>query len=269
MSTFFLRLRRLSRYIKSFGVTRGVHNFLQVSKRAGLARLDLGRGLPPLFLRRSSSDLDVFDEVFIRKAYTTERLAGESPTVIVDAGANIGITSVYFAILYPQARIVSLEPEHSNFELLKRNTSSYARVRAVQAALCATDTTVEIEDPGHGYWSFRVREAGSHSIAPRVQAVSPSTLRARFGLDTIDIFKIDIEGGERDLFERGLRDVLDATRHIIIELHDRFLEGCSRAFYAAITDYMFIQEIKDKNVFVQLQRRGNDRMGFARTGTSC
>jgi hypothetical protein len=50
------------------------------------------------------------------------------PRVILDAGANIGLTSVYFAKKYPHARIVAIEPEASNFDVLTRNVRPYPSI---------------------------------------------------------------------------------------------------------------------------------------------
>lgn len=69
----------------------------------------------PLRLRVPSSDIGIYRQVFLREEY---KFAAEiEPEVIVDAGANIGLASIYFANKYPHARIVAIEPEASNFEL--------------------------------------------------------------------------------------------------------------------------------------------------------
>ena len=50
------------------------------------------------------------------------------PKLILDVGANIGATSVFFAMNYPSARIYSFEPTVMNFSLLKKNTSHFQNV---------------------------------------------------------------------------------------------------------------------------------------------
>ena len=39
----------------------------------------------------------------------------------IDAGANIGLTSIYFANKFPNAKIVALEPEIDNYIILQKN----------------------------------------------------------------------------------------------------------------------------------------------------
>lgn len=91
----------------------------------------------------------------------------KSPRVIVDAGANIGLTSVFYSNKYPRAKIFAIEPEPSNFELLKKNTASYTNVVRIQAALLRENEPVGFFDPGAGFWGFRTAESESESAVPR------------------------------------------------------------------------------------------------------
>src|SRR5579863_2728165 len=91
--------------------------------RAELSRFDRrGQGvavtLPflrhPVRLRPGTSDVEVLWDVFARDTYRIPFRTPRGPSVIVDAGANIGITSIYFSSLYPRARVIAIEPEPSN-----------------------------------------------------------------------------------------------------------------------------------------------------------
>ena len=73
----------------------------------------------PVHVRVPSTDLRVYDQVVLRQEYDLP--ARREPSFIVDAGANIGLASVFFANRYPNARILSLEPEKGNYEMLVRN----------------------------------------------------------------------------------------------------------------------------------------------------
>ena len=249
------QLKRLYKYAGRFGLVTGVGNALQVAKSRGLVRVRPGRNRPPIRLRSRSSDIDVFEEVCVRRAYTTDRLEQYRPRVIVDAGANIGITSVYFANLYPYARIISIEPEHSNYELLCKNTEAYPQITPLRAALWKRDSNLLVENPGGGFWSFRVRDAlAVQESTCSVAGITVDSICHRFGFDVIDLLKIDIEGAEDELFS-GDVSWLGRTRQLIIELHDRFKPDCSRNFYSALINYSFTQEIKDKNIFIELNGR--------------
>jgi hypothetical protein len=58
----------------------------------------------PVFLRYPSTDLNTYKQIFKDLSYDCELMF--EPDVIVDAGANIGLASVYFANKYPNAKII-------------------------------------------------------------------------------------------------------------------------------------------------------------------
>ena len=85
----------------------------------------------PFYLRIPSFDVVTFEHVFLRQEYRFD--AKTSPRTIVDAGANIGLSSIYFSNRFPGAKIIAIEPEDGNFEMLKRNTMPYDNIIAVQS----------------------------------------------------------------------------------------------------------------------------------------
>lgn len=193
----------------------------------------------PLRLRILSSDVQVYRQVFVDKEY--EFLAPTPPQVIIDAGANIGLASVYFASRYPDARIIAIEPERSNFELLKANTAAYPGVVPVQAALWNKNEELDLIDPGLGKWGFMTdrRDHAEHLPGTARHAVAAMTvdkLMADFGLRKIDILKIDIEGAEREVFS-DTSAWIDRVDAIIVELHERMKPGCNRSFYRGSADF--------------------------------
>ena len=66
-------------------------------------------------LRGATTDVACFEKVFISKEYSSP--FEYSPQVIVDAGANVGMATLYFASRYPTARILAIEPESANFKM--------------------------------------------------------------------------------------------------------------------------------------------------------
>jgi len=151
----------------------------------------------PLFVRLRTSDAELFRSIFLEKEYHYP--LAFSPRTIVDIGANCGMTSVFYANQYPDALVVAVEPETSNFAALVKNTRAYPNVVPVQAALWGGDGQVEVF-PGWpvtenwGKWGFRVR----NGIGCR--ALTLTTLMREFGIETVDILKIDVEGAEREIF---------------------------------------------------------------------
>jgi len=175
----------------------------------------------------------------VRLNASTQRFAYDSiDHVIIDAGANIGLASVYFANLYPDAIIVSLEPDRSNFRLLEMNTADYPQIRAVNAALWCEDKQLSLFSPNGAHSGFCTLEKNSGSLQEcgEVPAVTLDTLMKTQGLETIDVLKMDIEGAEKEVFQSS-STWIDKVNLLLIELHDHYKPGCSEAFYEATKNF--------------------------------
>lgn len=201
-------------------------------------------------IRLNSSDLATFAKIFLNREYDIP-LAKE-PKVIVDAGANVGYASAFFALQFPRTKIIAIEPEAANFNLLKQNTSAFPNVAAVNAALWPTSGQVNLLDPGMGSWGFEASEAGNMQGGAAnlgtVRAVTVDEIMSEFNLPFIDILKVDIEGGEKPLFANS-PEWLKRVGVVMIELHDQRQMGCSRNFYIATRD--FDRELRQgENVFM-------------------
>jgi FkbM family methyltransferase len=201
-------------------------------------------------IRLKGSDLSTFAKIFLNREYDIP-LAKE-PKVIIDAGANVGYASAFFALQFPRAKIIAIEPETANFNLLKQNTSTFPNVSPINAAIWPTSGQVNLLDPGGGSWAFEAADpADGRTDIPNlgtVRAVTVDEIMSEFNLPFIDILKVDIEGGEKVLFE-GSPAWLKRVGVVMIELHDRRQVGCSRNFFIATHD--FDKEIhQGENVFM-------------------
>lgn len=187
----------------------------------------------PFYLRIPSSDVPTYKQVFIDLEYDFS--AASPPDVIVDAGANIGLASIYLANKYPSAKIIAIEPEQSNFTLLKKNVEAYPNIQPVQAALWHKNEEINLVDPGLGNWGFMTAEKGGSdtSVAPArhtVRAMTVDKVMEAFDLKTINILKIDIEGAEKEVFS-DTTAWINRVDSMIVELHERMKSGCNRSFY--------------------------------------
>ena len=187
----------------------------------------------PFLLRIPSSDIPTYKQVFIKQDYNF--LIEKQPETIVDAGANIGLASIYFANKYPDAKIIALEPEQSNFELLKKNVAPYPQIVPVQAALWNKNEEIHLIDPGLGKWGFMTEmkhpsEKLPGKLCHPVMAMTIDKIMKEYTLTKIDILKIDIEGAEREVFS-DTSSWIEKIDSIIIELHERIKAGCNRSFF--------------------------------------
>jgi FkbM family methyltransferase len=183
----------------------------------------------PLWIRLKTSDLPTLQKVWRDCEYAI-RLKAE-PKFIIDAGANIGIASIYFATKFPNARVISVEPEGQNFMLLEKNTKPHANITPIKAALWNCCGEVSLVDPGQGPWSFQTRDQTKDAVA-RVPAITVDEILHKFGASSVDILKVDVEGAEKEIFENASAWI-DKVDAIMVETHDRFRPGCSRALYLA------------------------------------
>jgi FkbM family methyltransferase len=246
-------LQRISAYVSYWG-SAGALQMLVNEARSGESRevLVSPRGLTgQLRLRTHSSDIHTFKQVIARREYDIPELS--NVRTIIDAGANIGLASIYFTERFPNAQIIALEPEESNFDLLSRNLAGRPNVTCLKKALWHESGTVTVFDPGDGQWGFRTAagaapEGQSGRVIGRVECVTVPEIMRQFGLERVDLLKIDVEGSEREVFldSAGWIDRVDA---IAIELHDRFKRGCAKAFYDATQTFQH-EVHRGENVFV-------------------
>ena len=178
--------------------------------------------------RDVEADRGVLYQIFVGRDYALDGLlrhndirrfydACDDP-LIVDCGANIGASAVWFSLSFPKARIVAVEPEKHNFGLFERNVSEFENVSALRAAISRKGGTIPLGDPGSGEWGYR---ADPTFVGKSIDSVRAYTLRELVDLrgGTPFILKIDIEGAEADLFQSE-DAIFDDFPLLIIELHD-------------------------------------------------
>lgn len=186
--------------------------------------------------RGSEADAQVLRQVFDRGDYDLGRLRRheeiarfyencERP-LILDCGANIGASALWFARQYPRARVVAVEPESNNFALLEENTAGW-NVGPLLGAVAARPGRIQLFDPGQGEWGFRT-SPGGHLLGD----VRAYTIDELSGLEpdcTPFILKIDIEGAESEIFATPPESPYPV---VIVELHDWMLprSASSRSF---------------------------------------
>jgi len=208
-------------------------------RRHGQVRLQRIAGLAHrVALRPQTSDFDVFRGVFIDGQYDFD--VSGSVRTIVDCGANVGLTSLYFHRRYPHARIVAVEPHPENFEFAERNTRAYQQITTLRRAIWPDAGELAIRSGSYRdgrHWAAQV-SAEVRIGDVTAPAVTMQDLIREFRIDEIDILKIDIEGAEKQLFD-GDTSFLGRTRCIMVELHDDDVVGCAESFYRALAPYGF------------------------------
>ncbi len=191
-------------------------------------------------IRGGTSDLAIFNQIFVNKEYEFD--LNFKPEFIIDAGANIGLSAVYFTNRFPEASIVAIEPEKANFDSLKRNTGDYPRIYCLKLALSNTPgKTVKVMDGGNSESGYMTQDAGEPigEIVDIAETTTIDQLMDQYRLSYIDLLKIDIEGSEKELFSSNYERWLPKTRCLVVETHDRMKLGCSKSLFDALRHYDF------------------------------
>lgn len=191
-------------------------------------------------------NLDGFAQADSLLAFAGRVRSGDQHLLIIDGGANIGASAVYFAQHVPRSRVIAVEPERNNFDLLTRNCAGLDVV-TVNGAIASRSGTLFLSDPGESDWGFRVSERGDVAV----EAFSMRALMTAAGPDVAPyICKLDIEGGEAELFSRDVA-WMDAFALLIIETHDWMLPGTSnsRTLWRAIAEHEFDVVPRGEHVF--------------------
>jgi FkbM family methyltransferase len=231
--------------------------------------LQTGGGQAPFYFRNDSiGDNGVIQQIFQNRDYDFsmwqqgKRLlqhhreqirSGRS--LIIDAGANIGASVVYFLETFDSSIVYAIEPDEANFEILEMNTRRFTNRINFHGAISSTDGELALEDPGHSDWGFRTKPIADDKTSGRnvVKSISPATILGdpRLAGAIPLIFKIDIEGAESDLFS-GDTSWMAKFPLLIIELHDWLLpfSGSSRNFFGAVAKHDFDFLYRGENIFL-------------------
>ena len=168
-----------------------------------------------VFCRDDKASILLIHSILIRKEYW---VPGEAATVY-DLGANIGIASIYFHSILPEAQIICVEPSKENLELLRRNLEiNKIRATVIDGVVSKSSGLL----PLYLYPDSPL----SHSLHKKERAMGSS----RYIVEQVRSFrfdevihgkdygiKVDIEGSEHELAE--FPDVINNAAWIIGEAH--------------------------------------------------
>jgi len=238
----------------------------------GMFQLSLNESQRTFIYRKTSDgDTGVIDQIFRNRDYEiagTEQgkrlvayhnaISKSQTSLIIDAGANIGASVVWFLSRWPNCFVFGIEPDGENHKILSVNTAGLNCYNFL-GAVSNIDGEVALCDPGRSDWGFMTRKIDSEGCqdnssgkAAIVPSISPDSIlqhNATQGLCPF-IFKVDIEGGEAALFD-GECSWLSKFPLLIIELHDWMLpfSGSSKPFLKAMADNEFDILHRGENIF--------------------
>jgi len=149
-------------------------------------------------------------------------LRPEEVATVLDIGANVGATALYFAQVFPNARIFAFEPAPDNFAVLERNIANSSRIRAFNFGLGAEDASLELfhSDNPINFGGYSLHPTGSDtSRKTRIQVRSVASVLAELAVTKVDVVKVDTEGAEWDIITAFPEGILRTAKYITGELH--------------------------------------------------
>lgn len=173
-----------------------------------------------------SSLLYLFQEVFLSKEYYF-KTKNERP-LIIDCGSNIGMSVLFFKMIYPQAIITAIEPNPDTFKLLKKNVAQN-KLKDIKLLNCCLSNK-------EGFEKFYIPNIENASLIASIyeergnaEHFSVRSIRLSDLLIDIqvDLVKIDIEGAERKVFQDLVQsNVISNSNFYLLEYHHK-IEGLS------------------------------------------
>lgn len=243
-----MKLKFLRRVVAQLGMMSAMRYFLCF----GLAKLGVQpdyftltsrKARHPLVCRKGTSDLSVFNQVFIFGEYDCIDNLSDVITVI-DCGANVGYSAAYFLSRFSQCKVIAIEPDAGNYEILKQNLENYRdRAKTIKAAVWSDAVRLKLVDSsyrGGSEWALHVQEY-SDSEGQEIGGIDLPGLLSAYEIERVDLLKIDVEGAEVPIFASpNLDQWLNKVDLIAIELHSDSVFGDGvQSFTIAMRDKPF------------------------------
>ena len=169
-----------------------------------------------IFFRPATSDIGILQQVFIDRDYEYD--LGFTPDLLVDGGAHCGFASLYFLNKFPDMNVIAIEPEESNFSILKKNLRSNENVKLINKPLASKSKSLSLSNPHAKNPSFQYAEhkSGSGQEATTIMQILDKYKNSY----EYSILKLDIEGAEKEIFNDNPEDLFDKFDTIFVEPHD-------------------------------------------------
>lgn len=270
MRQIVYKLKKIPNYLSRFGFFWGIWLFFTIEKSVirdsnEVESIKVPGFAEPINLRSTISDHSAFWICMVAEQYNVDRFPnharrlhstyekmlrdGKKP-LIIDAGANIGMSALWFTYKYPEAYIFAIEPDRDNYELLVKNTQGQGgKIIPFFGGIWPRDAKLSIDNRNAGAQHFQTSES-QIDTQDTFNAITVDKILSQFDIESLFIAKIDIEGSQKELFEENT-DWVKCTNLIVLELDDWLLPwaGTSRPFFSCVSKYPFDYLLDGENIF--------------------
>ncbi len=162
-----------------------------------------------------------FEEIFFQEFYLFPNKKNEI-VHIIDCGANVGTSCLYFKKIFPQAHIIALEADKEIAFFLEKNLKNnlspaqFEQIDIINKAVWVHNEGCSFESDGADGGMILMNEENEKNIQkiPSVR-LKDILLEKKY---IIDLLKIDIEGAETQVLV-DCQDALHNVQHIFVEYH--------------------------------------------------
>ena len=170
-------------------------------------------------LNGSHDEFLIFEEIMIRQEYNVTALEGKSVRHIIDAGANIGLVSLFYSAMYKDAVIHAYEPNPELFPRLRAQVAQCPRIVPHELALGGEGGKVQFYvNPEKSIASSLMQRPDMPLVPYEVTVAALDDVVREAQMEQIDILQFDIEGAEYDMLAHSAAAA--KSRVLIGEIHE-------------------------------------------------
>jgi FkbM family methyltransferase len=186
----------------------------------GLIDLRTADGLT-ITMRKNYGDAMTVGEIFLGDCYALDLNLPDYP-VVVDVGGFIGDFCLYAVKRLNARRVIVCEPSPRNWALLLKNIANNCyedRIEPVNKAVTdGGNALMNVDAPDESQCMVSAYHSREQPLSV-VSGISLGELLRDHAVESVDLLKIDCEGGEYAILESTPTDVLNRIRNIVFEYH--------------------------------------------------
>lgn len=200
-------------------------------------------------LRGCTTDLSVFYSIVCHNDYFFREI--KEVDYIIDCGANVGISTLHLNYIYKAKKVTAIEPDNSNFLLLRENCSHHPNIKCLKGAVWHEKTKLRIENPDAEKYAFKCTEQSDESEHGLVDSYTIDDL-IKDSPDQKILVKMDIEGAENAIFKAN-PGWIHSINYLIIEIHPE----CWKAVFDQMNNIQYDCRFSGENILFVIDKNNN------------
>lgn len=159
----------------------------QLSAQTSTELLTLPNSMKCFYINRSETEF-IYNEIFEEKIYDRKKIILNDGDVVVDAGANIGLFTMYLGMSYNNIKVYSIEPMRPIFETLKLNCELYG----INARLLNVGLSNEQSKENFYYFPYYTSASGRYANSDHQKQIVKSFLKNSLA-DNVEVSAVELE----------------------------------------------------------------------------